>query len=84
MLHEFLTEHRDGIILTEVEDECGGRPEGRDQTTSQPFEKGTNSAGFGPGLEIGLDAVVAYGGEIHVRNMPGKGWVVSMSLPPVE
>ncbi|WP_041450468.1 sensor histidine kinase [Anaeromyxobacter dehalogenans] len=83
-----LTGHRNAThALIEVEDECGGLPEGRAETMFQPFARGGTDAGppgLGLGLKISRDAVLANGGQIQVRNLPGKGCVFSIALPPVE
>jgi signal transduction histidine kinase len=42
------------------------------------------ASGLGLGLKISHDAVMANGGEIHVRNLPGKGCIFSIALRPVE
>jgi signal transduction histidine kinase len=78
-----LTGHRDGThILIDVEDECGGLPEGRAETMFRPFDRGeSDTTGLGLGLKISHDAVTANGGEIQVRNLPGKGCVFSVVLP---
>ncbi|ABC82214.1 sensor histidine kinase [Anaeromyxobacter dehalogenans] len=74
-------------VLIEVEDECGGLPEGRAETMFQPFDRGGTDAGppgLGLGLKISRDAVMANDGQIQVRNLPGRGCVFSIALAPVE
>jgi signal transduction histidine kinase len=79
-----LTGHRNAThVLIDVEDGCGGLPDGRAETMFRPFERGEGKAsGLGLGLKISHDAVTANGGEIRVRNMPGKGCVFTIALPP--
>lgn len=79
-----LTAYRNAThILIDVEDECGGLPEGRAETMFRPFDRGeSDTTGLGLGLKISHDAVTANGGEIQVRNLPGKGCVFSVVLPP--
>jgi signal transduction histidine kinase len=71
-----------GHLIIEVEDECGGIPE----TTGDPFvsfadRRGPDRSGLGLGLSIARKAVWAHGGDISIRNMPGKGCVFVVDLP---
>jgi signal transduction histidine kinase len=69
-----------GRVLIEVEDECGGLPEGLD--LFRPFEqRSSDRSGLGLGLTIARDSIVANDGEIRVRNMPGRGCVFIVDLP---
>jgi signal transduction histidine kinase len=71
-------------VLFEVEDECGGLPPGKTETLFLPFEpRRTNPGrgGLGLGLSICLKAAKANGGEIRVRDLPGKGCVFTLDLP---
>jgi signal transduction histidine kinase len=71
-----------GRVLIEVEDECGGLPPGRAEDLFRPFEqRSTNRAGLGLGLTIARESVATSGGEIRVRNLPGKGCVFTIDLP---
>ena len=72
----------DATVLIEVEDECGGLPE----STSDPFQpfgerRGRDRTGLGLGLSIARKALRAHGGEIHIRNMPGRGCVFVAQIP---
>ena len=69
-------------VLIEVEDECGGLAEG-ETDLSQPFgdRRKQHRSGLGLGLSISRRAVKASGGEIHTRNVPGKGCVFTIDLP---
>jgi signal transduction histidine kinase len=79
----------DGDRVTfEIEDECGGLPPGKTEELFRPFEqRGPDRTGVGLGLAICLKAAKASGGEIHVRDLPGRGCVFSLDLkrasPPV-
>ncbi|HEX8908594.1 MAG TPA: HAMP domain-containing sensor histidine kinase [Anaeromyxobacteraceae bacterium] len=79
-----LTGHQSSThVLIDIEDECGGLPDGHAETMFRPFDRsGTDRKGLGLGLKISRDAVTANGGEIHVRNLPGRGCVFSIALPP--
>jgi signal transduction histidine kinase len=66
----------------EVADECGGIPEGK----GDPFQvfadqRGSDRSGLGLGLSIARKAVRAHGGDIHIRNTPGKGCVFMIDVP---
>jgi signal transduction histidine kinase len=69
-------------LLIEVEDQCGGIPD----TAGDPFrafgdQRGDDQTGLGLGLSIARKAVKAHGGDITIRNMPGKGCVFVIEVP---
>ena len=69
-------------ILIQVEDECGGLPEGKSSELFHPFEqRGSDRSGLGLGLAYSQWAVVANGGRIYVRDLPGSGCVFVADLP---
>ena len=73
---------KDQRVLIEVEDECGGFP----KTSDDPFQpfverRGNDRTGLGLGLSIARKAIRAHGGDIHIRNMPGKGCVFVIDFP---
>jgi signal transduction histidine kinase len=73
---------QDTRLLIEVEDECGGiAPAVGDPF--QPFgqRRGRDRTGLGLGLSMARRAVRAYEGDIHIRNMPGKGCVFVIDVP---
>ena len=76
------THAANGRVLIDVEDECGGMPEG-DLPLGRPFveRSASDRAGLGLGLSISRKAVVANGGEIRHRNIPGTGCVFTIDLP---
>ena len=80
------TSVNDGLVSIEVEDECGGLPEGNAEALFTPFgpRRGKDRTGLGLGLDISRKAVKACGGEIRVRNLPGKGCVFSIELPVIN
>jgi signal transduction histidine kinase len=69
-------------LLIEVEDECGGIPQGK-RDLFQVFgdRRGSDRSGLGLGLAIARSAVRAHGGDIRIRNMPGKGCVFVIEMP---
>jgi signal transduction histidine kinase len=72
----------DQHVRIEIEDECGGIPVG----TADPFvafadRRRSDRTGLGLGLSIARKAVRLHGGEIHFRNLPGKGCVFVIELP---
>jgi signal transduction histidine kinase len=69
-------------LLVEVEDECGGIPESKtDRFQAFGDRRGHDRSGLGLGLSIARQAVRAHGGEIHIRNMPGRGCIFAIDLP---
>ncbi len=78
-----LCAHRDGPnVRMEVEDECGGIPESRgDPFQSFGERRGADRTGLGLGLSIARKAVRAHGGDIHIRNRPGRGCVFVVEVP---
>lgn len=73
----------DALVSIEVEDECGGLPEGNSEAFFTPFGKrrGQDRTGLGLGLNISRKAVKAFGGDITVRNLPGKGCIFTITVP---
>ncbi len=69
-------------VLIEVEDECGGLPSGDTEKLLQPFvQKGRDRTGLGLGLVICVKAAKMMAGQLHIRDMPGKGCVFTLDLP---
>ena len=69
-------------ILIEVEDECGGLPDGKAEELFQPFEqRSRDRTGLGLGLSISRRAIEANKGTLRVRNLHGKGCVFTIDLP---
>jgi signal transduction histidine kinase len=78
---------KDAHLLIEVEDQCGGIPESKGDPF-KPFteRRGRDRTGLGLGLSIARKAVRAHGGDILVRNTPGRGcvFVIDVPLAPEE
>lgn len=73
---------RENRVLIEVEDECGGLPQGAAEILFRPFEqRGTDRTGLGLGLSIAQRGVEANGGFMRVRDLPGTGCVFTIDLP---
>jgi hypothetical protein len=69
-------------VVIEVEDACGGLPEGKVQQLFNPFvQVGQDRSGFGLGLAIAMQVAQAHAGELRVHNLPGKGCVFVLDLP---
>lgn len=69
-------------VFFEVEDECGGLPVGKVEELFQPFsQRGSDRSGLGLGLSICVKAAEANGGQMRVRDLPGKGCVFTLDLP---
>jgi signal transduction histidine kinase len=76
------TSELDGHVHIEIEDQCGGLPEGKVEELFNAFQqRGTNRDGLGLGLFISRKGVEANGGSIGVRDVPGKGCVFTITLP---
>ena len=66
----------------EVEDECGGLPEGAAEDLFAPFtQRGADRRGMGLGLGIARRAAEIHRGSIGARDLPGKGCVFRIELP---
>ena len=71
-----------GRVLIDVEDECGGLPEGKAEDLFLPFEqRSANRTGLGLGLAIARQSVETNGGVIRARSLPGKGCIFTVDLP---
>jgi signal transduction histidine kinase len=69
-------------ILVEVEDECGGLPEGKMEELFDPgVQRNLDRSGMGLGLSISRQAIELNKGELHVENLPGKGCIFVIDLP---
>jgi signal transduction histidine kinase len=69
-------------ILIEVEDHCGGLPQGSADRMFLPFsQSGTDKSGLGLGLAISRRSVEANYGVLRVRNVPDTGCVFTIDLP---
>jgi signal transduction histidine kinase len=69
-------------LLLEIEDECGGIPQSRgDLFQAFGDRRGRDRSGLGLGLSIARKAIRAHGGDICIRNMPGKGCVFTIEIP---
>ncbi len=72
-------------VLIEVEDQCGGLPEGRAESLFLSYEQHhVDRSGLGLGLSIARRAVESSGGKLSVRDMPGLGCVFTVELPRLE
>ncbi|MEQ1757305.1 MAG: HAMP domain-containing sensor histidine kinase [Vicinamibacterales bacterium] len=69
-------------VLVEVEDECGGLPEGKNDDLFRPFEKrGADRSGLGLGLAMCRWGADVNGGSVTARNLPDHGCVFTVDLP---
>ncbi len=69
-------------LRIEVEDECGGLPPGKKEDLFLSYvQKGADRSGMGLGLAISREGIRAGGGELTVRDLPGKGCVFTVELP---
>jgi signal transduction histidine kinase len=81
--HVLLSVHPIGDrMVFDIEDQCGGLPAGNTEKLFKTFaQAGTDRSGVGLGLAICRKAALAHGGNIHVRDLPGKGCVFTLELP---
>ena len=69
-------------VLIDVQDNCGGLPEGTVEQLFTPFSQSNkNKSGLGLGLSIARQSVEADGGTLSVTDLPGAGCVFTISLP---
>ena len=69
-------------VLIEVEDECGGLPDGHDHALFQPFaQRSADRSGLGLGLAFSRRAAEANNGRVYARNHPQRGCVFILDLP---
>jgi signal transduction histidine kinase len=69
-------------VLIEIEDQCGGLPEGKAESLFSAFtQQHADKTGLGLGLSIARRAVEGSGGTLAVRDMPGLGCVFTIDLP---
>jgi len=78
---EVRASQQDNDVSIEVEDECGGLPPGDPQRLFELFVRSSDPRSTGLGLTIARQAVQAHGGEITVRDLPGKGCVFGIRIP---
>jgi signal transduction histidine kinase len=72
----------DGRVAIDIQDTCGGIPESAgDLFQSFGERRARDRTGLGLGLSIARRAVRAQGGDIEVRNAPGKGCTFVIDLP---
>ena len=71
-------------VVIEVEDRCGGLPDGSADDLFRPFEqRGGDRTGTGLGLAFCRWAIEASDGRITARDLPGTGCVFAVDLPRV-
>jgi signal transduction histidine kinase len=69
-------------VMLEVNDACGGLPEGAIEKIFAPFvQAGADRSGFGLGLAIARQAIEAHGGALRATNRPGEGCTFTIELP---
>ena len=71
-------------VLLEIQDECGGLPDGDVDGLFHPFDqRSANRTGLGLGLAFSRWATEANDGRIYARTLPGVGCVFTVDLPRV-
>jgi signal transduction histidine kinase len=72
-------------ILIEVEDQCGGLPDGKIEELFQSgVQMGADRTGVGLGLAITRQALERNNGMLRVTNLPGKGCIFTIDLPDAD
>jgi signal transduction histidine kinase len=80
-IHVRLREGND-VASVEIEDQCGGLPEGKTEELFIPFvQRGGDRSGFGLGLAITKAAVETHRGRVQVSNVPGRGCIFMATFP---
>jgi signal transduction histidine kinase len=71
-------------VLVEIQDECGGLPDGDVDRLFHPFDqRSANRTGLGLGLAFSRWATEANDGRIYARTLPGVGCIFTLDLPRV-
>ena len=71
--------------VIEIEDECGGLPEGGVNELFNPYEqRGADRTGLGLGLAFCRWGAEANNGRIYARSLPDHGCVFTLNLPRVR
>jgi signal transduction histidine kinase len=71
-------------VLIEVEDQCGGLPDGQVSDLFRPFtQRSSDRSGVGLGLAFARWAAEANQGQLVSHNNPGKGCIFTINLPRV-
>jgi hypothetical protein len=69
-------------VLIEVQDECGGLPDGDVNELFRPYrQRSADRTGLGLGLAYCRWGAEANSGRIYARNLPERGCVVIIDLP---
>jgi signal transduction histidine kinase len=69
-------------VTIEVEDHCGGLPQGATDKLLLPFAQGgLDRSGLGLGLDICRRSVEAVNGLLKVCDLPGSGCIFTIDLP---
>jgi signal transduction histidine kinase len=69
-------------VSIEIEDHCGGLPEGACERMMLPFVQGsTDRSGLGLGLDICRRSLDAMNGELIIRDLPRSGCSFTIYLP---
>jgi len=72
----------DGRVAVEIEDECGGLPEGMHERLFAPFvQAGLDRSGMGLGLALTRQVVESHHGGVSVKDLPGRGCIFTVDLP---
>jgi len=74
-----------GRVFIEVEDQCGGLAvePGTDPFGPASGPRADGRSGLGLGLSICRKAVLANGGQVRQRDLPGRGCIFEIELPAV-
>jgi signal transduction histidine kinase len=81
--HVVVRGRREGAqALIQVEDQCGGLPDGQIDEMFAPFvQQSANRTGLGLGLWLVQQVMNAHAGSVGAHNIPGQGCVFTLTLP---
>jgi signal transduction histidine kinase len=69
-------------VLFEIEDACGGLPNGDVNELFRPYEqRGADRTGLGLGLAFARWGIEANNGRVYARDLPGEGCIFTVDLP---
>jgi signal transduction histidine kinase len=73
---------KNGRVIIEVEDQCGGLGEGKIESLFEPYSQNNpDKSGIGLGLTIARRAIELCNGVLSARSIPNRGCIFKIELP---